>query len=183
MSAGALALRTYAARQQLPHTWVEIDTAAGAALARAVAAAGADLPVVITPTAVLRHATPALLAGQLGLSYQPAAGPLLDQAIIGAGPAGLAAAVYGASEGLQTLLLDAVAAGGQAAASSRIENYLGFTSGISGAELTGRAAGIYFAATELEATACGPGPVAVVGGRTPPARGRCISPDTATPSP
>jgi hypothetical protein len=89
---------------------------------------------------VLRHATPALLAGQLGLSYQPAAGPLLDLVIIGAGPAGLAAAVYGASEGLQTLLLDAVAAGGQAAASSRIENYLGFTSGISGAELTGASA-------------------------------------------
>jgi len=227
MSAGALALRTYAARQQLPHTWVEIDTPAGAALARAVAAAGADLPVVITPTAVLRHATPALLAGHLGLSYQPAAGPLLDLVIVGAGPAGLAAAVYGASEGLRTLLLDAVAAGGQAAASSRIENYLGFTSGISGAELTGRAAvqaqkfgariaspsqaarldttherlqimltddttiearamviatgaryrslpldrwtefegaGIYFAATELEARACGPDPVAVVGG-------------------
>jgi thioredoxin reductase (NADPH) len=140
MSAGALALRIYAARQQLPHTWVEIDTPAGAALARAVAAAGGDLPVVITPTAVLRHATPALLAGQLGLSYQSVAGPLLDLVIVGAGPAGLAAAVYGASESLQTLLLDAVAAGGQAAASSRIENYLGFTSGISGAELTGRAA-------------------------------------------
>ena len=139
MSAGALALRTYTARQQLPHTWVEIDTPAGAALARAVAAAGGDLPVVITPTAVLRHATPALLTGQLGLSYQPVAGPLLDLVIVGAGPAGLAAAVYDASEGLKTLLLDA-AAGGQAAASSRIENYLGFTSGISGAELTGRAA-------------------------------------------
>ena len=140
MSAGALALRTYTARQQLPHTWVEIDTPAGAALARAVAAVGGDLPVVITPRAVLRHATPALLTGQLGLSYQPVAGPLLDLVIVGAGPAGLAAAVYDASEGLKTLLLDAAAAGGQAAASSRIENYLGFTSGISGAELTGRAA-------------------------------------------
>jgi thioredoxin reductase (NADPH) len=140
MSAAALTLRIYTARQQLPHTWVEIDTPAGAALARAIAAAGGDLPVVITPTAVLRHATPALLTGQLGLSYQPVAGPLLDLAIVGAGPAGLAVAVYDASEGLKTLLLDAAAAGGQAAASSRIENYLGFTSGISGAELTGRAA-------------------------------------------
>jgi thioredoxin reductase (NADPH) len=74
MSAGALALRTYAARQQLPHRWVEIDTPAGAALARAVTAAGGDLPMVITPTAVLRHATPALLAGHLGPSYQPVAG-------------------------------------------------------------------------------------------------------------
>jgi thioredoxin reductase (NADPH) len=74
MSAGTLALRTYPARQQLPHRWVEIDTPAGAALARAVTAAGSDLPMVITPTAVLRHATPALLAGHLGLSYQPVAG-------------------------------------------------------------------------------------------------------------
>jgi thioredoxin reductase (NADPH) len=74
MSAGALALRTYAARQQLPHRWVEIDTSAGAALARAVTAAGGDLPVVITLTAVPRHATPALLAGHLGLSYQPVGG-------------------------------------------------------------------------------------------------------------
>ena len=86
--------------------------------------------MVITPRAVLRHATPALLTGQLGLSYQPVAGPLLDLVIVGAGPAGLAAAVYDASEGLKTLLLDAAAAGGQAAASSQIENYLGFTSGI-----------------------------------------------------
>jgi len=59
MSAGALTLRTYAARQQLPHRWVEIDTPAGAALGRAVTAADGDLPVVITPTPVLRHATPA----------------------------------------------------------------------------------------------------------------------------
>ena len=140
MSARALVLRTYTTRQQLPHTWVEIDTPAGAALARGVAAAGGDLPVVITPTAVLRHATPALLTGQLGLSDQPVAGPLLDLVIVGAGPAGLAAAVYDGTEGLKTLLLDAAAAGGQPAASSRIENYLGFTSGISGAELTGRAA-------------------------------------------
>jgi thioredoxin reductase (NADPH) len=227
MSAAALALRTYVARQQLPHTWVEIDTPAGAALARAVDARPTDLPVVITPTAVLRHTTPGQLADQLGLSYQPVAGEVLDLVVIGAGPAGLAAAVYGASEGLGTLLLDSVATGGQAAASSRIENYLGFTSGISGAELTGRAAvqaqkfgariatprdvvrldttgghlrialadeseiaaravviatgaryrslplrgwagfegaGIYYAATELEARACGPNQVAVVGG-------------------
>lgn len=87
MSAGALALRTYAARQQLPHRWVEIDTPAGAPLARAVTAAGGDLPVVITSTAVLRHATSARLAGHLGLSYSPSPGPLLDLAIVGV-PAG-----------------------------------------------------------------------------------------------
>ena len=105
-----------------------------------MAAEPSDLPVVITPTAVLRQATPGQLAERLGLSYRPVAGQVLDLVVIGAGPAGLAAAVYGASEGLQTLLLDSVAAGGQAAASSRIENYLGFTSGVSGADLTGRAA-------------------------------------------
>jgi thioredoxin reductase (NADPH) len=226
-SAAALALRTYAARLQLPHTWNEIDTPAGAALARAVSAAPEDLPVVITPSAVIRQATPSLLAEHLGLSYRPAGDDEVDLLVIGAGPAGLAAGVYGASEGLQTLVLDSVAAGGQAAASSRIENYLGFTSGISGAELTATAAvqaqkfgarvaspcevaalrpdgdgvsivladattvraravviatgakyrtlpldrwaafegaGIYYAATEIEARACGPHPVAVVGG-------------------
>lgn len=140
LSAAALTLRTYATRQQLPHLWVDIDTPEGAALARAVDVAAHDLPVVLTPTATLRRATAGELAEHLGLAYRPQSGRTHDLVVVGAGPAGLAAAVYGASEGLDTLLLDAVAAGGQAAASSRIENYLGFTSGISGAELTGRAA-------------------------------------------
>jgi thioredoxin reductase (NADPH) len=227
LSADALALRTYVARQQMPHRWVEIDSAAGAALARAVSAPAGELPIVITPTAVLRNATPTALADHLGLSAQPLANEILDLVVIGAGPAGLAAGVYGASEGLRTLLLDSVAAGGQAAASSRIENYLGFTSGISGEDLTARAAvqaqkfgaqiasprqvarldasgqpvrlvltddtvitaraaiiatgaryralplpgwsgfegaGIYYAATELEARACASRDVAVIGG-------------------
>jgi thioredoxin reductase (NADPH) len=101
MSAAALALRTYVARQQLPHMWVEVETVAGAALARAVTATPSDLPVVITPTGVLRGATPGQLADQLGLSYRQVAGQVLDLVVVGAGPAGLAAAVYGASEGLQ----------------------------------------------------------------------------------
>ena len=226
-SAPALALRTYAARLQLPHTWNDIETPAGTALARAVSATTGDLPVVITPGTVLRRATPSALAEHLGLSYRPQSGEEVDLVVIGAGPAGLAAGVYGASEGLRTLVLDSVAAGGQAAASSRIENYLGFTSGISGNELTAAAAvqaqkfgariaspcevaelhsepgrvrieladgtticaraaviatgaryrslplagwsrfegaGIYYAATEIEARACGTRPVAVVGG-------------------
>ncbi|BCY09214.1 cyclic nucleotide-binding domain-containing thioredoxin-disulfide reductase [Actinoplanes sp. L3-i22] len=226
-SAAALALRTYAARLQLPHTWNDIASPAGAALARAVDASTGDLPVVITPGAVLRHATTSLLAEHLGLSYRPRSDEEVDLVVIGAGPAGLAAGVYGASEGLRTLVLDSVAAGGQAAASSRIENYLGFTSGISGNDLTAAAAvqaqkfgariaspcqvaelhsepdrvrvvladattiraraaviatgaryralplqrwadfegaGIYYAATEIEARACGRQPVAVVGG-------------------
>ncbi|MGW7672691.1 FAD-dependent oxidoreductase [Streptomyces sp. NPDC054775] len=226
-SADALALRTYAARQRQPHTWVAADTHAGQTIVAAVDADLADLPLVVTPTGVLLKANPGVLASHLGLSYQHVSGSLFDLVVIGAGPAGLAAAVYGASEGLQTLVLDSIAAGGQAAASSRIENYLGFTSGISGADLTGKAVvqaqkfgaqiaspcevqslradgetvqvvltdgteinsraaviasgaryrslplrrwqefegvSIYYAATELEARACSPRPVAVVGG-------------------
>jgi thioredoxin reductase (NADPH) len=140
-SADALTLRTYVARQQLPHTWNDADTPAGAAMLRAVGAEPADLPIAITSTGVLLNATAGVLAEHLGLSYRPPAdGRTVDLVVIGAGPAGLAAAVYGASEGLDTLVLEAIAAGGQAAASSRIENYLGFASGISGGELTARAA-------------------------------------------
>jgi len=89
---------------------------------------------------VLRRVTPGRLAEVLGLSYHRGTDKPVDLAVVGAGPAGLAAALYGASEGLATVVLDAVGPGGQAAASSRIENYLGFPSGISGADLTGRAA-------------------------------------------
>jgi thioredoxin reductase (NADPH) len=136
MSATAQALRNWAARQQLPHMWFDIDEPAGARLAEAVGAAVDDLPVVVTPTATLRHATPGMVAENLGMSFRPVAGRVYDVVVVGAGPAGLAAAVYGASEGLDTALLDAVAVGGQAAASARIENYLGFPSGLAGAELT-----------------------------------------------
>jgi thioredoxin reductase (NADPH) len=86
----------------------------------------------------LRNADPQKVAEELGLSTK-AAYDLYDLIIVGAGPAGLAAAVYGASEGMRTLLLDSHGAGGQAGTSSRIENYLGFPSGISGSELTRRA--------------------------------------------
>ena len=141
MSSDALALRTYAARQQLAHTWTDADTPAGAAMLRAVGAEPSDLPVAITSSGVLLNATPGVLAEHLGLSYRPPPpGSTVDLVVVGAGPAGLAAAVYGASEGLRTMVLEASAAGGQAAASSRIENYLGFTSGISGDELTAAAA-------------------------------------------
>ncbi|MYS24157.1 thioredoxin reductase (NADPH) [Streptomyces sp. DvalAA-14] len=139
LSSEAMALRTYAARQRQPHTWVAVGTPAGDSAASAVDTREDELPLVITSTGVLRRATPAILAEHLGMSYRPRDGEHLDLVVVGAGPAGLAAAVYGASEGLRTLVLDAVATGGQAAASSRIENYLGFVSGISGADLTGRA--------------------------------------------
>jgi thioredoxin reductase (NADPH) len=183
--------------------------------------------LVASPTAVLRRPTVAEFAGHLGLIYEPTSLHIHDVVIVGAGPAGLAAAVYGASEGLDTLVIDSSGVGGQAGTSSRIENYVGFPTGVSGSELAERAAlqaqrlgarintpahlrsidavcdgyrltldddsilmtrsvlvavgvqyrqlplerlaalegaGVFYAATELEARVCGGGPVSVVGG-------------------
>ena len=227
LSGDSLALRTFAARQRLAHLWLDADSAAGRALAEWAQITGADLPAVITGHQVLRRATTGQMAQALGLAYRHTGTKPADLTVIGSGPAGLAAAVYGASEGLDTVVLDAAGIGGQAAASSRIENYLGFPSGLSGEELTQRAAlqamkfgaqlsspcrvvdldtggqhlsvmlsdgttiesravliatgvryntlplerwidfegaGIYYAATELEARACRTEPVTVVGG-------------------
>lgn len=128
-------LRTYAARQLLPHTWLDVAEQEGGALLEVYGLTSADLPVVIVNGEPLRRVTPAVLAERIGLSYRGGIGRI-DLAVIGGGPAGLAAAVYGASEGLSTVLFDAVGIGGQAAATSRIENYLGFPFGLSGAQLT-----------------------------------------------
>jgi thioredoxin reductase (NADPH) len=228
-SAAALALRTYAARQRLIHLWFDADTPAGRAMMESSHLTEDDLPAVVMPGTTLKQATPGCLAEKLGLSYRRSSAKPVDVTIVGAGPAGLAAAVYGASEGLDTVLLDAVGTGGQAAASSRIENYFGFPFGLSGNDLTGLAvlqalkfgaqlaspcqavkldtdrvgnllrlrlqggevidtkaviiatgaryralplerwpdfegAGIYYAATELEARGCTGSPVTVVGG-------------------
>jgi thioredoxin reductase (NADPH) len=228
-SAAALALRTYAARQRLIHLWFDADTPAGRAMMESSHLTEDDLPAVVMPGTTLKQATPGCLAEKLGLSYRRSSAKPVDVTIVGAGPAGLAAAVYGASEGLDTVLLDAVGTGGQAAASSRIENYFGFPFGLSGSDLTGLAvlqalkfgaqlaspcqavkldtdrvgnllrlhlqggevidtkaviiatgaryralplerwpdfegAGIYYAATELEARGCTGSPVTVVGG-------------------
>jgi thioredoxin reductase (NADPH) len=138
-SAEGLALRTYAARQRLPHVWLEATGPAGDRIMGARELASADLPAVLAPGRVLRRATPAELASMLGLAYRAAEAGPVDLTIVGAGPAGLAAAVYGASEGLDTVVLDSVGTGGQAAASSRIENYLGFPTGLSGGDLMQRA--------------------------------------------
>ena len=142
-SAPAMTLRTWLARLQVPHIYTDTDTAEGAALAGVLGLSTDDLPTLITPTRTLRRATAASASQELGLAYRPPSDGtsevIRDLIVVGGGPAGLASAVYGASEGLDTLLLEAVTIGGQAAGSSRIENYLGFTSGISGAELTGRA--------------------------------------------
>ena len=135
-SAAALALRRYAARMELPHRWTDVSTEAGRAALEASEHAGLDLPLVVSRGAVIAAATPLALAEAVGLAYRYRDGDEFDLVVVGAGPAGLAAGIYGASEGLRTLVLDALAPGGQAAASSRIENYLGFPSGVSGAEIT-----------------------------------------------
>jgi thioredoxin reductase (NADPH) len=139
-SGPALALRTFLNRNTIAYQWVDADQADQADLILAsTGATRGDLPVAITPTRVLRKADPAALAAVLGLGRYPGHGRRYDVVVVGAGPAGLAAAVYGASEGLDVAVLDATAPGGQAGSSSRIENYLGFPDGISGAELTTRA--------------------------------------------
>lgn len=130
-----LALRTYAARLELAHTFHEIeDDDFGVH-----GITEPDLPVVFVQGEPIPRATPGILAEKLGLAYAQAEDATVDLAVVGAGPSGLAAAIYGASEGLSTVLLDRVAPGGQAAATSRIENYLGFPYGVSGAELIGQA--------------------------------------------
>ncbi|HEY6316577.1 MAG TPA: FAD-dependent oxidoreductase [Acidimicrobiia bacterium] len=137
----AMALRAFAARSRLPHTWIDIEDADDVDVLLAdMGFRRPDTPVVITSTGVLRHPSPGEFAEHLGLTFRPAPGYLFDLVVVGSGPAGLAAAVYGASEGLTTISLDAASVGGQAGASSRIENYVGFPNGISGEELAARAA-------------------------------------------
>ena len=140
-SGPALALRTFLGRNTIAYRWVDAELAAD--LDDYLAGVGVtrdDLPVVITPSSVLPRARPAELGAALGLVRHAAADRRYDVVVVGAGPAGLAAAVYGASEGLDVVVFDGTAPGGQAGTSSRIENYLGFPDGISGAELTTRAA-------------------------------------------
>jgi thioredoxin reductase (NADPH) len=134
-------LREFVARNRLPHRWIDVeqDERAEAAL-RELGVSPDQTPVVIWHGEVLRNPSNEELARIVGLSGAKTPRAVCDLLVVGAGPSGLAAAVYGASEGLDTMTLDAVATGGQAATSSRIENYLGFPAGISGAELAERAA-------------------------------------------
>jgi len=134
-------LLEFAARNRLPHVWLDIDTdpAASAVLAHHSTPAS-DTPIVVMRGGeVLRQPSNAELARAAGIGARPASGLTYDVAIVGAGPAGLAAAVYGASEGLSTALVDSLAVGGQIGTTSRIENYLGFPVGISGEEFAERA--------------------------------------------
>ncbi|NUU07870.1 FAD-dependent oxidoreductase [Leifsonia sp. C5G2] len=129
-----------AARNRIPHRLLDLDgDRAAETIAQRLRLDVADLPVVIVGgSRILRHPSVAEVAAALGIA-NARPGPSCELLVVGAGPAGLAAAVYGASDGLSVVLSDAVATGGQAARSARIENYLGFPAGISGAELAERA--------------------------------------------
>ena len=137
------ALRDFLARNQAPYQWVDVETADKVAeVRRLVEAAGAEascLPMVVFP-GWFNFIQPEhrAVGGKAGVARRPESGVLrfCDR---GGGPAGLAAAVYGASEGLKTLMIEMEAPGGQAGMSSRIENYLGFPSGLSGGDLARRA--------------------------------------------
>ncbi|MGV0798538.1 response regulator, partial [Mycolicibacterium elephantis] len=129
-------VRQFLARNQHPFRSFMADEPKGRQLLDAAGLDEFQLPVVVTEQGeTLVQPRDAELAAMLGLSTNPTL-DLYDLAVIGGGPAGLAAAVYGASEGLKTVLIEAATTGGQAGRSSRIENYLGFPTGVSGAELT-----------------------------------------------
>ncbi|HWD73336.1 MAG TPA: FAD-dependent oxidoreductase [Actinomycetota bacterium] len=134
-------IREFAARNRVPHRWLDLERDPTAeALMRTLGIRPEETPVVILGNnRLLRNPGNAELARVIGLSPRAVTPGLCDLLVIGAGPAGLAAGVYGASEGLATIVLDCTATGGQAGLSPRIENYLGFPSGISGSELAERA--------------------------------------------
>jgi thioredoxin reductase (NADPH) len=138
-SARSSEVREFLARNQVPYRWYNSDEPEGQRLLDAAGADGRALPVVITQEGdPLIEPTDAELAARVGLATTPSK-DFYDLIVIGGGPAGLGAAVYGASEGLRTVLVERTATGGQAGQSSRIENYLGFPDGVSGAQLTDRA--------------------------------------------
>ena len=138
-SANSSAVREFLARNQVPYHWYSIDEPEGRRLLEAAQTDDQRLPVVIAADgAVLIEPSEPDLASHVGLATTPSK-DFYDLIVIGGGPAGLGAAVYGASEGLRTVLVERTATGGQAGQSSRIENYLGFPDGVSGAQLTDRA--------------------------------------------
>jgi thioredoxin reductase (NADPH) len=138
-SARSWQVRDFLARNGLYYTWFMADEPAGERLLNAAGEDGLRLPVVVTQRGdTLVEPTDAQLAETLGLTTTPSQ-EFYDLIVIGGGPAGLAAAVYGASEGLRTVLIERTATGGQAGQSSRIENYLGFPDGVSGGQLADRA--------------------------------------------
>jgi thioredoxin reductase (NADPH) len=138
-SARSSEVREFLARNQVPYRWFSSDEPTGAQLLDAAQTDADHLPLVITPDGTaLVEPSESELAEKVGLATTPSS-QFYDLIVIGGGPAGLGAAVYGASEGLRTVLVERTATGGQAGQSSRIENYLGFPDGVSGAQLTDRA--------------------------------------------
>jgi thioredoxin reductase (NADPH) len=136
----SLRIGEFLLRTHIPHEWLDADSDPQVeALLGQFGIAATELPVVIATGTVLRQATPGDVAAYLRLTVESLPDRCFDLVVVGGGPAGLAAAVYGASEGLRTLGVEMTAPGGQAGMSSRIENYLGFPMGISGEELTQRA--------------------------------------------
>jgi thioredoxin reductase (NADPH) len=133
-------LREFLTRNRVPHTFVDLEADEQAeALLRGLCVKPSETPIVVRGDEVLRNPPNAELAAALHLRGAVDASRTYDTIVVGAGPAGLGAAVYAASEGLSTALIDSIATGGQASTSSRIENYLGFPAGISGSELAERA--------------------------------------------
>jgi thioredoxin reductase (NADPH) len=133
-------VREFAARNRIPSRWLDLETDLSAeALVNQLGVAPDDTPIVIVHGQLLRNPGNAELAAAIGLPAPATPHSTCDLLVVGSGPAGMSAAVYGASEGMQTVVLEGTATGGQAGTSSRIENYLGFPSGISGAELADRA--------------------------------------------
>jgi thioredoxin reductase (NADPH) len=147
-SARSAQVREFLARNQVPYRWYASDEPEGRRLlasagqeppAEGAEAGAVRLPVVIAPDgSVLIEPDDQALADHVGLRTTPS-DAFYDLVVVGGGPAGLSASVYGASEGLRTVLVERLATGGQAGQSSRIENYLGFPDGVSGAQLTDRA--------------------------------------------
>jgi len=139
----AYEVRDFLARNHVPYQWIDVELASeDPEVKQLIASVGDDashLPMTLFPDGTrMFESTPAELADKIGLRTR-AETQFYDFAIIGGGPGGLAAAVYGASEGLKTVMIDREAPGGQAGLSSRIENYLGFPSGLTGLDLTRRA--------------------------------------------
>ena len=140
-SADARRLLEFTARNQIPRSWIDVEHDPGAdAMLRDLSVAPDQTPVVIWGARMLKNPANAELAQVLGFAPAPAPAQVVDLLVVGAGPAGLAASVYGASEGLSALTVESAAVGGQAGTSTRIENYLGFPAGLSGADLAARAA-------------------------------------------
>jgi thioredoxin reductase (NADPH) len=138
-SAKSHEVRDFLARSGVPYHWYTIEEAEGRKLLEAAGAKDDDIPVLLTADGgVLVSPSISEVAAKVGLSTNPS-DEFYDLVIVGGGPAGLGAAVYGASEGLRTVLIERAATGGQAGQSSRIENYLGFPEGVTGSQLTDRA--------------------------------------------